>query len=182
MWRCLCGCGKETVVEACNLSSGRQISCGCYRDEKARSMTSKHGKTDSRLYGVWCAIKSRCYNPNVPEYRYYGARGISMCDEWRQDFVSFYDWMMSHGYDPSQPRGVCTIDRIDYNGPYSPENCRIVSQLEQMNNVRSNHTVEYNGETHTIAEWSRITGINQFKIRNRISKLGWSPERTLTTK
>ncbi len=181
MWRCACDCGKECTIEAYNLSHGKQVSCGCYRDEQLSRRQKKHGMTDTRLYFVWCGIKNRCYNPNVYEYRFYGARGISMCEQWKNDFLVFYNWAIECGYDISAPRGMYTIDRIDCNGNYCPENCRWVTQMEQANNLRSNHIVEYDGETNTIAEWSRITGINQYKIRNRIVCLGWSARRALTT-
>lgn len=144
-------------------------------------MFTTHGKTNTKLYNVWRGIKSRCYNENVYEYKWYGAKGIAMCNEWKNDFEAFYSWAIQNGYDESAQRGVCTIDRIDGNKNYSPDNCRIVTQLKQMNNIRTNHIITYNGESHSIAEWSRITGINQYKIRNRIVKLGWSPERALQT-
>lgn len=180
-WRCKCDCGNDVTVAADALRRGDQVSCGCYRRQSASQQFATHGKTKNRLYTVWAGIKARCYNPNTRVYPYYGGRGIQMCDEWKNDFSSFYDWMTANGYDENAKRGEFTIDRIDPNGNYSPENCRLVTQLEQMNNVRSNHIITYNDESHTIAEWSRMTGINQFKIRNRIVNLGWSVERALTT-
>ncbi len=182
MWLCRCSCGNETAVSADALKSGNQVSCGCYRKKHASEMFMKHGMADTRLYYVWSGIKSRCYNSNVYEYRFYGARGISMCEKWCNNFEAFYDWAISNGYDNSAPRGTYTIDRIDTDGDYSPENCRLITQKQQMNNTRTNHILEYNGNFHTIAEWSRITGISQFKIRNRVSRLGWTVERALTTK
>lgn len=181
-WRCHCQCGHIVNVAADALRSGRQVSCGCYRRDKLSDMSSKHNMTNTKLYGVWSSMKSRCYNQNVYEYRFYGALGVTICDQWLNDFKSFADWALQNGYDENAPRGVCTIDRIDGTGSYCPENCRIVNQLTQANNLKSNHYLSYNGERHSIAEWSRITGINQFKIRNRIVKLGWTTERALTTK
>lgn len=181
VWKCKCSCGKEVSVCADALTRGTQVSCGCYRNRRAAELFTKHGKSDSRLYYVWSGIKSRCYNENVYEYRLYGERGITMCDEWRNSFEAFYSWALANGYKEDAPRGTCTIDRIDCNGSYSPENCRVVTQKQQMNNIRTNHILELNGESHTIAEWSRLTGINQYKIRNRVSKLGWTTERALTT-
>lgn len=181
MWTCRCDCGNIVTLLADNLTGNRQKSCGCYRKEHATEMFTTHGQTNSRLYGVWSAMKSRCYNKNVYEYHWYGERGITVCDEWKDNFQAFYSWAIQNGYDENADRGVCTIDRIDSNQGYCPENCRIVPHIEQMNNIRTNHIIEWNGESHTIAEWSRITGINQFKIRNRISRLGWTPERALQT-
>lgn len=181
MWYCQCSCGKTVTVTGDNLTRGNSLSCGCYHYESASKDMTTHGKSNSRIYNVWCAMKNRCYNPNVPSYRLYGARGIVMCDEWKTNFVSFYGWALQNGYDENAPRGVCTIDRIDNDKGYNPENCRIATQQEQMNNVSTNHRITYNGESHTLAEWSRITGISAFTIRNRIAKLGWSPERALQT-
>lgn len=102
-----------------------------------------------------------------------------MCDEWKNDFMSFYFWAMSNGYDESAPRGKYEIDRIDGMKEYSPSNCRLATRTEQMNNISTNHVVTYNNESHTIADWSRITGIDQYKIRNRIVRLGWPAGRAL---
>ena len=180
-WQCACDCGNILLVCSDALRRGTQISCGCYRKAKASRMFSKHGCADTRLYGAWSSMKSRCSNPNVYEYRYYGARGIRVCDEWMHDFASFSTWAHDHGYVDGASRGECTIDRIDCSGDYSPDNCRIITQKEQMSNIRSNHFLEMGGEVHTISEWSRITGIDARKISNRINRLGWTPERALTT-
>lgn len=180
-WNCKCECGEMIVITSDALLSGNQVSCGCYKKKKLSDMTTTHGKTNTRLYSVWNGIKGRCTNKNMPEYCLYGGRGITICEEWRSNFMSFYTWAIENGYDENAQRGVYTVDRIDVNGPYSPENCRLATQMEQMQNTRKNHNIEYNGEVHSIAEWSRITGIRSEKIRNRVSKLGWSPERALTT-
>ena len=180
-WECLCDCGKTTYVVADALTRGIQVSCGCYRNSQLSKMSTTHEKTNTRLYTVWNGMKNRCYNTRCPEYRIYGGRGIHMCSDWHYDFQKFYDWAIENGYDETAPRGKQTVDRIDCNGEYSPENCRLTTQREQMNNIRNNHNLEYRGETHSIAELSRITGIRQEKIRNRVSKLGWTAERALTT-
>lgn len=181
-WNCRChNCGKMKVVTTDALTGGQQVSCGCYRTSKIVAATKTHGMTDTRLYYVWCGIKNRCFCKTVPEYKFYGQRGITMCDEWRKDFMAFYSWALENGYDEKAPRGACTIERIDVNGNYEPSNCKIASQLEQMQNTRTNHYITFSGRTLTIAEWSRQTGIRQEKIRNRIAKLGWTPERALTT-
>ena len=178
---CKCICGNEIVVFGENLTKGNTKSCGCLQKEIASENAAKHRETNSRLYNVWSAIKRRCYNTTVPEYKWYGGRGIQMCDEWRENFSMFQTWAMSAGYDPCAKRGECTIDRIDSNGNYSPENCRWVSQVEQMNNIRTNHNIEWNGQIHTAAEWSRITGISASKILQRINRYGWNSEKALTT-
>ena len=131
--------------------------------------------TDTRLYGVWCAIKRRCYNKNTAHYADYGGRGISMCDEWKNDFQIFYDWPISHGYS----QGL-SIDRKDNDGNYCPENCRWVGCDVQANNRRSNRNLTYNGETHNITEWAKIIGKSPKTLFNRLYS-GWDTERILTT-
>lgn len=181
MWLCRCSCGAEKEISSDALTSGNQISCGCVGAQHRKEATTKHGMADTPLYRVWNTIKSRCYNKNVRTYKYYGGRGIKMCDEWYNDFGAFRDWAFANGYQDGVRGAEQTIDRIDVDGDYTPDNCRIITQTEQMNNIRTNHRIEYNGESHTIAEWSRITGINQFKIRARMTELGWTAERALTT-
>jgi hypothetical protein len=117
----------------------------------------------------------RCENVNSQGYENYGGRGISVCDEWRNSYELFRDWSLSKGYSDS-----LTIDREDVNGDYCPENCRWVDRNTQMNNTRRTRHFEYNGETHTLREWSQITGIPFTRLKGRIQR-GWSIERTLTT-
>jgi hypothetical protein len=121
-------------------------------------------------------MKQRCGNPNNTAFKNYGARGITVCPEWAEDFGKFYDWAMSHGYQDD-----LTIDRIENDVGYSPDNCRWVTQACNLTNTRRNVTVEVNGETHTVAEWSRITGANERTIRNRL-KAGKSPEEAIVNK
>ena len=138
-------------------------------------MGYKHGLKKTRLYGIWLQIKNRCFNSNTGRYKDYGGRGITMCEEWRNNFQTFYDWSMSHGYSDE-----LTIDRIDNNGNYEPSNCRWVTVKIQNRNARSNHLITYKGETHCITDWADITGLSRACICNRI-KYGWSVERTLET-
>lgn len=180
MWTCKCDCGKEVAVAGDNLRGGLTQSCGCLQKERASKTCAKHLSTDSRLYNVWSAMKRRCCNHTVPEYLLYGGRGISICDEWKDDFGCFQSWAIENGYNPKANRSECTIDRVDVNGDYSPENCRFVSQQEQMNNVRYNHRLEYNGETHTIAEWARLYNMSYSKLSQRINRYGYTVEQALT--
>lgn len=171
-WLCICQCGKSTIVRGCNLKSGATTSCGCERvDNPSRR---RHGGKHTRLYKIWKSMRTRCNNPNDANYVNYGARGVSICDDWN-NYENFRD-SNANGY-----RDDLTIDRVDYNGNYCPENCRWADAMTQANNSRHNHIIEYNGETHTIAEWSRITGISYHKLKDRINKCGWDAHRALTT-
>ena len=132
-----------------------------------------HGKRHTRLYRIWANIKTRCLNPNDPHFTRWGARGITVCDEWKDDFQAFYDWAMSNGYQED-----LTIDRIDNDKGYSPENCRWVTVGEQNQNKRTVILLTWDGETHTTAEWARLLGCGKNTISTRYHK-GWSTEECL---
>lgn len=154
-------CGKEFTTRKDGLKSGHTTSCGCVREAWMHSgqLNRKHGLVNDRAYWVWAKVKSRCYNPNCREYKNYGGRGIEMCPEWKDDPEAFVKWAYSTGYDNTAPRGECTLERINCDGNYEPSNCTWKNNQEQQNNRRDNQRIEYNGEIHTVAEWSRILNI-----------------------
>ena len=135
-WHCQCDCGKECVVEGAKLRKHNTMSCGCLHDDLAAERRTVHGKSSSRLYAVWKSMTQRCNNPNNKNYDIYGGRGITVCDAWQSSFQAFYSWAMANGYDENAPAGQCTIDRIDNDKGYSPDNCRWVDQKTQNNNKR----------------------------------------------
>lgn len=159
-WRCKCQCGKETVVQRAHLKSGTTKSCGCLREEINR--TPKHGETNTPVYGIWSGIKFRCNNPDSQAYKYYGARGIKMCDEWEDDYPTFKKWMVEQGY----KKGL-TVERIDFNKGYTPDNCRLVPLEEQTKNTRRNLFVEYKGKKMIMKDWSRELNINYRTLLSR---------------
>jgi hypothetical protein len=150
--RCVCDCGTTKDVVLSNLTSGRQKSCGCLHDEVAGDSTRTHGMSKTVEYAIWAAMKRRCYNPNSVDFVWYGARGIAVCDAWKNSFKAFYDDMGPRPDDMS-------IDRIDTNKDYSPENCRWVSMKAQANNKRNSRQVQHEGRTQTVQQWSDELGI-----------------------
>lgn len=135
-WLCECDCGNVCVVSADLLKNGRTASCGCAKAERNKQYFGKHNGSHERLYRVWTDMKKRCYNSNYKQYNDYGGRGIRVCDEWRNDYGAFRDFALSNGYDPNADFGKTTIDRIDVNGDYCPENCRFVDMKVQYHNRR----------------------------------------------
>ena len=164
-WKCQCDCGNTTIVYRGGLTSGDIISCGCYHKEHISEYGKKHGLSSDPLYTVWSGMIQRCTNQNASNYYRYGGRGIYVCDEWRHNFKSFYDWAIELGYS----KGL-TLDRINNEDGYYPDNCRWVDHQTQQNNTRNNHYITHNDETHSIAEWSRILNVNHETLRYRISK------------
>lgn len=171
VWRCRCECGNETNVPGNSLRSGNTKSCGCLNMENSTnrivSLNTTHGKTHTRLFRVWSSMRNRCDNPNATNYSDYGARGIRVCDEWESNFEAFFEWAVSQGYDPTAKRGKYTVDRINNDLGYSPENCRLATSKQQANNRRSTHFVTYNGVTKSATEWARYYG----KGRSRFSSM-----------
>ena len=173
MYLCKCDCGNTKIIYAENLTGGKTLSCGCLQKRRTIEASITHGESNSKLYGVWCSMKRRCDLPTARYYNNYGGRGIRVCDEWHDDYSAFMKWSIAAGYHESERRGDCTLDRIDVNGDYSPDNCRWVDQIIQMNNVRYNRIVEYDGVKYTIAELARATGVPYQRLSQRICIYGW---------
>lgn len=135
-------------------------------------------KEHPRLANVWRNIINRCELPTMDKYKWYGGRGIKVCDEWHT-FSNFYEWAIENGYDEEAPRGEYTIDRIDVDGDYKPSNCRWLTQKEQCYNRRTNRRIEINGEIRTVQEWCEILGVNRNLINNRLNQYHWDEKRAL---
>lgn len=168
-WKCKCICGNEIIAAGNHLKAGEIRSCGCYRKEK---MTS-HSMRNTRLYSIWTNMKTRCNNSKNKRYKDYGARGIHVCNQWADDFNSFHEWAISNGY-----RDDLTIDRINVDGDYEPNNCRWIPLSEQNNNKRNTVFLTYNGNKQTLSWWARELNIYGATISKRHKK-GWSDEECL---
>ena len=138
-------------------------------------MLFRSGIEPKRLYRAYSNMKTRCYNPNYFLYHRYGERGIKVCEDWKQSFVKFRDWALNNGYADG-----LTLDRIDNDGDYCPENCRWTTITKQSNNRRTNRILTLNGEKDTMANWARKTGIPYWVIQERLDRKGWSEEKALT--
>lgn len=190
-WLCRCECGNTVKVKAYDLKKGKTKSCGCFNTERIKKMGEKygkiygkiygrinihnaieakttHGESKTRLYRIWRNMRTRCNNDHSGNY---GNRGIKHCEEW-YSFENFMEWSLNNGY-----KDDLTIDRIDVNGDYEPDNCRWVSRHDQARNTRSNVFITYKGETHCLADWELITGL---PVQQRYTKLHWSVEDCLT--
>lgn len=159
---CRCECGNEKEVYAYDLINGRSTSCGCYHKEILSQQSTTHGKTNDRVYNIYHNIVQRCENENNTRYKNYGGRGIKICDEWKNSFENFYNWAMANGY-----RDDLTIDRIDVNANYSPDNCRWVDMSVQYMNKQNTIYYTVYGVTKPLKEWSQLAESNYEKIYAR---------------
>jgi len=174
LWECLCECKNISYVTGYDLKSGHTKSCGCLNNEKIAHINKTHGESRTRLYGIWSGLHSRCNNAKTKWFKNYGSRGISVSEEW-DDFIVFKNWALLNGYTDN-----LSIERIDNNDDYSPNNCKWATRIEQQNNTRKNIYITYDGETKTIAQWSNALGIDYQALYYRINS-NWSVEKAFRT-
>lgn len=170
----LCDCGNTYKALPANIKSGDCKSCGCLKLETKTNV--KHGLKRHKLYSVWMNIRERCRREYIDAYSNYGKRGIDVCDEWYNDFKTFYDWAINNGYQ----KGL-QIDRINNDGNYEPSNCRWVTRAENVRNTRKNVWIEYNGEKMVLMDWAIKLGINYHSLFTRLFQRKWSIEKAFTT-
>jgi len=172
VWECKCDCGKITTKDSGGLLGGKTQSCGCIRRSilinRNKTQLSKHNLSNHILFRKWAGMKDRCSNSNGKEYKDYGGRGIKICDDWLDTdngFINFYNWAINNGW-----RDKLTLDRIDVNGNYCPENCRWITNLEQQRNQRRTVMVEFDGKKISLRELCDLKDVNCSLVYGRIRK------------
>lgn len=160
--QCTCGIKREFMLG--RLRTGHTKSCGCWNIEMMVQRATRHGLVKHPLYSVWLGLKKRCYSDKEKSYPDYGGRGITVCDEWLNDFTAFYEWALENGY----AKGL-EIDRRNNSGNYEPGNCRFVPRIINAGNRRSNRLITFNGQTLIMADWAKELGMRYDKIRYRMN-------------
>ena len=169
-WLCRCDCGEVREVNIDNMKTGKSTNCiKCQAKKTAKRMTT-HGETETHLYYVWYSMRKRCSCRSSKSYKDYGARGISVCEEWNNSFEAFRDFAKAKGY-----KEGLQIDRVDNDGNYCPENCRFVTHAENSRNTRRNKRVVYHGEEYTLPALANIKHLSAGLVAERIRR-GWSVE------
>lgn len=163
IWNCVCDCGKEIEISTSRLNFGNVNSCGCVKRQRAIERNTTHGKSNTRLYEIWVGMKKRCYNPKCKAYERYGGRGITVCQEWLDDFINFYNWALGNGYSDT-----LSIDRIDVNGNYEPNNCRWASDKEQGRNQRKTIYFTLFQIEKSLSEWCEYAEVKYMRAYQRM--------------
>lgn len=172
----LCDCGNKKIILLGHIRSGKIKSCGCFQKENIIKIHQTHCESKTNLHKRWANIKTRCFNLKNKNYKNYGGRGITMCDEWKNDYTKFRDWSLSNGYKPE-----LQIDRINNDGNYEPSNCRWVTNLENSRNKRSSFIITYKGKSKNLVDWAKILKIEKRTLWNRIKKRNWNIEKAFET-
>lgn len=171
-WRCLCDCGNECIVDAHSLVSGKSKSCGCYKLGMLRSSSKRHNMSGTRTHNIWRGIIKRCTNPRCPAYKSYGGRGINICERWK----IFENFLADMGEVPSD---LHSIERVNNDGNYEPNNCKWIPKSQQGLNTRRTRRITIDGRTQPLSEWCKEINVNYRLVLDRIAKLGWEPKRAL---
>jgi len=178
-WLCKCNCGNKKIIRGSHLTSGNTKSCGClmkYNITRRNKENAIHGKSNTRLYTIYAGMKARCLKPNTNSYENYGEKGITICNEWLNDFMCFYNWAINNGYKEN-----LSLERIDNNQGYEPSNCKWIEKKLQSRNIKSNKMISFRGKTLCMAEWAEQLGINYNTLNSRLGKYNWSIKKALTT-
>ena len=174
-WLCQCSCGQTTKVVTAKLTSGWTSSCGCLHKEVCAATKRTHGMSRTRTYATWLQMNRRCDLPSHEAYKDYGGRGIRVCERWLK-FENFYEDV------GEPPFEGASLDRIDNDLGYSPENTRWATKLQQANNRRTTRRISFNGVSKTLREWADVLGVSVKTLTSRVYLREWDIERALTTK
>lgn len=175
-WLCECDCGTKIIVSLSHLRTGYTKSCGCLKKEIAKEVHTKHGKSYDPLYIVWCGMIYRCTNPNHHSYKNYGGRGVSVCDEWKDNPNCFIDWSISHGWKPG-----LQLDRINNSEGYRPENCHFVTPRINCNNTRRTRYIDGEPASLWFEKQNHHPSVNYVCFCDRFFRKGWDLDRSLLT-
>lgn len=171
-WKCECDCGKITFVITNKLKSGHTKSCGCYKIDKIKEKITTHGLTKTRIYKCYHDMKARCYKESKADYKWYGAKGVKVCEEWLSDFMIFHNWAMDNDY-----KDDLTLDRIKPDGNYEPNNCQWITISEQQSKRRDCNFIEFNGKTYSMRQLSELTNIPYNTLRSKYNNLNHNHEK-----
>lgn len=173
LWKCICDCGGVTFTSSSSLTKGNTKSCGCLRSELLTKTYTKHGMTSSRVYQIWLGMRKRCNNEKSSRYKFYGAKGIKVCERWNASFDNFLE-------DMGEPKEGQSIDRINVYGNYEPNNCRWASSAEQHRNTSKTRNITFNGSTLCLKDWADKLGISCATLAYRLDN--WTLEKAFTAK
>lgn len=166
-WLFKCDCGKEIITSSYPVRKGKTKSCGCWNEENKHNRYRVHGLTGTKIQSAWSHMKQRCFNPNCKEYEHYGGRGITVCDEWKNSVAEFAKWAYENGYENN-----LTLDRIDNNGNYEPNNCRWVSMEVQENNKRNNRYYDIDSGSYTLSQIAKMYSVSRDSLYYWIHRKG----------
>lgn len=174
-WLFRCDCGTEKEINKNSVMRGKVVACGCFRLKRTIEQSRTHGETETRLYQCWRDMKVRCLLKTCKNYKNYGGRGITICSQWKDDYETFSSWSKLNGYSDN-----LTLDRIDVNGNYCPENCRWITQKEQAKNKRNNRKITFDKKTMILSDWLRFFGFKSTSSFSYYKKKGFSDTQILT--
>ena len=172
-----CKCGTEFIASVSNVKRGNTNSCGCYNKQRLQEVNVKHGLNKHPLYRSWQGMKNRCYNRNIEVYPLYGGRGIKVCDEWIDSFITFYNWTQFNNWKPG-----LSVDRIDNDKNYEPDNCRLSTDNQQARNRRNNINVLLNGKVVCLKDYCKELNVDYSMVRTRVKKYNWSLEKAISVR
>lgn len=172
-----CECGRICVNRLYSLTSGNTKSCGCLNLERL----IKHGKTGDDIHFLWKNVLARCYNKNSASFKYYGGNGVVMCDEWKNDFMTFYNWAIKNGWRKGLHLDKDKLSSKRVGNIYAPDFCCFIEKKENSRHKSNNIYLLYNNKEQCLMDWSIETGISYNTLRARIIRLKWSAEKALST-